>query len=68
MKEDAKTLAEILDEEEEEEEKWDYRLFTKREKRRFFQKKHIIQDNYTNNVNRIKNKVNCTFQDFTNCT
>ena len=52
-----KTLQEILQEEEEEEMKWDYRLFTKREKKRFFLKKGIIQDNYTKNINRLKNKV-----------
>ena len=57
MSEPTKTLAEILAEEEEDEMKWDYRLFTKREKRRFMQKRQIIQDNYKNNINRLSTKV-----------
>lgn len=54
------TLAEILAEEEEDEMQWDYRLFNKREKKRFFQKKYIIQENYENNIKRLTNKV-CSF-------
>ena len=57
MEKEKKTLAEILEEEEEDELRWDYRLFTKREKKRFFQKRRIIQDNYTNNVDRLNNTV-----------
>ena len=57
MSEEKRTLAEILAEEEEDELKWDYRLFTRREKKRFLQKKKIIQDNYTNNIDRLTNKV-----------
>lgn len=57
MADEKKTLAEILEEEEQDELRWDYRLMTKREKRRFLQKKRIIQDNYSANVDRLSNKV-----------
>ena len=51
------TLAEILAEKEEAEMEWDYRLFNKREKKRFLQKRNIIQENYENNIKRLTSKV-----------
>ena len=53
-----KSQHQIMEEEEEHEVKWDYRLLTKKERRRFVQKKMIIQDNYQKFVKNIKNQVN----------
>ena len=43
--------------EQEEEIKWDYRRMTKKQRKRFLQKKEIIQDNYETFVKQIKNEV-----------
>jgi hypothetical protein len=37
--------------------KWDYRLMTKKERKRFLQKKMIIQNNYETFVKQAKNEV-----------